>query len=259
MAIRRVARGLRTRFCGPAREVPATGSIDEQLASLDPIDRRIIERALPYTMTGVPRLHALVGAVRYCVRRGVAGALAECGVWRGGSVLAMALTLVELGETGRELYLYDTFDGMTAPSEHDVSDFDAPALQTWARAERRGERPWGDVLGAEGFDENAVRQLLTSAGYPAERVHVVAGAVEETLPQHAPDALALLRIDTDWYESTRHELEHLYPRLADGGVLIVDDYGHWKGARRAVDEYFSSRPALLLSPIDYTGRIAVKH
>ena len=259
MAIRRVARGVRRRVRGPAREVPPTGSIEKELAPLEAVDRRIVERALPYTMTGVPRLAALVGAVRYCVRRGVPGALAECGVWRGGSVLAMALTLVELGETDRDLYLYDTFDGMTAPSEHDVSDFDPPALETWSGATRRGERPWSDILGVEGFDENAVRELLVSAGYPAERVHVVAGSVEETLPRHAPEALALLRLDTDWYESTRHELEHLYPRLAAGGVLIVDDYGHWKGARRAVDEYFASKPPLLLSPIDYTARIAVKH
>ena len=235
------------------------GSLDEQLASLEARDRLVVERALPYTMTGVPRLNALVGAVRYCVARGVPGALAECGVWRGGSVLAMALTLLELGETDRELYLYDTFEGMTAPGEHDTSDFDPPALETWRSATQRGERPWSNVLDVEGFDEKAVRRLLLSAGYPAERVHVFAGPVEETVPSQAPDSLALLRLDTDWYESTRHELEHLYPRLVDGGVLIIDDYGHWRGARRAVDEYFASNPPLLLSPIDYTARIAVKH
>jgi O-methyltransferase len=255
MVIRRAVRRLR----GPARDVPDAGSIEEQLASLDPSDRPIVERALPYTLTGVARLHALVGAVRYCATRGVAGALAECGVWRGGSVLAMALTLLELGQADRDLYLYDTFDGMTAPSEHDVSDYDPPALETWARAERRGERPWSDVLGVDGFDQEAARELLVSAGYPEEHVHIVPGSVEQTLPRHAPEALALLRLDTDWYESTRHELEHLYPRLVDGGVLIVDDYGHWKGARRAVDEYFAANPPLLLCPIDYTARIAIKH
>jgi hypothetical protein len=73
-----------------------------------------------------------------------------------------------------------------------------------------------------------------------------------------PGDLALLRLDTDWYESTRHELEHLYPRLRPGGVLIVDDYGHFEGARRAVDEYFAAHEPLLLNRIDYTGRVAVK-
>ena len=86
------------------------------------------------------------------------------------------------------------------------------------------------------------------------------GPVEETLPKTAPDRLALLRLDTDWYESTRHELVHLYPRLVDGGVLIVDDYGHWEGCRRAVDEYFAAEAdPVLLSRVDYTARIAIKH
>ena len=81
----------------------------------------------------------------------------------------------------------------------------------------------------------------------------------DTLPASAPSQIALLRLDTDWYESTRHELEHLYPRLATGGVLIVDDYGHWEGARKATDEHLAAHPALLLSRSDYTGRMAVKH
>ena len=82
----------------------------------------------------------------------------------------------------------------------------------------------------------------------------------KTIPGEAPDRLALLRLDTDWYESTRHELVHLYPRLEKGGVLIIDDYGHWEGARRAVDEYFAHNPPpLLLARVDYAGRIAIKH
>jgi hypothetical protein len=104
-----------------------------------------------------------------------------------------------------------------------------------------------------------VRAALLSTGYPAERVHLVEGRVEDTLPAAAPDAIALLRLDTDWYAGTKHELETLYPRLSPGGVLILDDYGHYEGARRAVDEYFADaggRP--LLSRIDYTGRVGVK-
>jgi O-methyltransferase len=233
---------------------------EDPLEALTPGDRRIIERALPYTMTGVPRLQALVDAVRYCVRRDVPGAFAECGVWRGGSVMAMLLTLHELGVDDRDVYLYDTFEGMTRPTEHDVSEHDPPALETWTEAERRQAKAWADYFDPESFNEEVVRETLVATGYPAERLHLVRGAVEETLPSSAPERLALLRLDTDWYESTLHELRHLYPRLADGGVLIIDDYGHWKGARRAVDEYFEGEAEpLLLSRIDYTGRIAVKH
>ena len=233
---------------------------EPDVRGLSPEDLEIIERALPYTMTGHARLAALVDGVRYCVRREVPGAFAECGVWRGGSVLAMILTLQELGVSDRDIHLYDTFEGMTEPTEHDVSPVSEPALETWKRSERSDRRPWQELFDPELFNEEQVRAKLLSTGYPADHLHFIKGPVEETLPVHAPAQLALRRLDTDWYESTRHELEHLYPRLMDGGVLIVDDYGHWAGCRRAVDEYFQreGRP-LLLSRIDYTGRMAVKH
>lgn len=222
-------------------------------------DRWIVERALPLTMTGVQRLHALVEAVRHCVRRDVPGAFVECGVWRGGSVLAMIIALQELGVDDRDLFLYDTFEGMTTPTEHDVSAYEAPALQTWGEAARANARPWAQLFDPEVFNERSVRETVLSTGYPAERVHLVRGAVEDTLPADAPERLALLRLDTDWYASTRHELVHLYPRLSGGGVLIIDDYGHWQGARRAVDEYFATdAPPPLLHRIDYASRIAVK-
>jgi hypothetical protein len=210
-------------------------------------------------MTGVARLAALVDAVRHCVRREIPGDFAECGVWRGGSVLAMILTLRELGRDDRDVHLYDTFEGMTAPGEEDVSAREGPALEEWRRASERGERPWGDLFDRRKFSEQAVRELLETTGYPPERLHFVRGPVEQTLPERAPGRLALLRLDTDWYASTRHELHHLYPRLADGAVLIIDDYGHWQGCRAAVDEYFSTEaPPILLSRIDYTARIGVK-
>jgi hypothetical protein len=186
--------------------------------------------------------------------------MAECGVWRGGSVLAMILTLQELGVNDRDIYLYDTFEGMTEPSAADVSAVDRPALETWREAQEKGETPFGRVFSEEVFDEDSVRRTVLSTGYPEQRVHLVRGPVEETLPARLPTQLALLRLDTDWYQSTIHELRHLYPLLAEGGVLIIDDYGHWDGARKAVDEYFASAaPPILLNRIDYTGRIGVKH
>jgi O-methyltransferase len=222
-------------------------------------DGEIIARASRYSMTGEARLRALVDAVRYCVRRDVPGDFAECGVWRGGSVLAMILTLQELGVEDRDIHLFDTFEGMTEPTAHDVSAVDPPARQTWEEARSRNRRPWEELFDPQVFNESAVRETLLATGYPEHRLHLVRGAVEETLPGRAPERLALLRLDTDWYESTRHELVHLYPRLAEGGVLIVDDYGHWAGAKRAVDEYFGEQdPPVELRPIDYTGRIAVK-
>ena len=104
-----------------------------------------------------------------------------------------------------------------------------------------------------------VQRNMWSTGYPKERMHFVKGPVESTIPEHAPEQIALLRLDTDFYESTRHELEHLFPRLVKGGVLILDDYGHWEGQRAAVDEYCKKKGIhLLLTRVDYTGRVAVK-
>jgi O-methyltransferase len=232
--------------------------IRRELEPVDPADRAIVEQSLPSTMTGVPRLLALVDAVRYCVRRDIPGSFAECGVWLGGSVKAMLLTLLELGVRDRDVYLYDTFEGMTEPTQHDTSSIAGSALDAWREAERREDRVYGTLFNPELFNEDAVRETLIATGYPEERLHFVKGPVEQTIPATMPGSLALLRLDTDWYESTRHELDHLYPLLSSGGVLIIDDYGHWEGCRRAVDEYFAERPAPLLSRIDYAGRLGVK-
>ncbi len=243
---------LRGQPAAPAEVIPA---------DLSAADVAIIKRVRPYTMTSAERIAALLGGVDYVVRRGLPGAFAECGVWRGGSVLAMALRLIELGDTSRDIYLFDTFEGMTAPTEHDQSRYDGSALNTWQQAEGSGQKAWENMFNPQVFGLEQVRQVLLSSGYPEQRLHLVPGTVETTIPDQAPPQLALLRLDTDWYESTRHEMQHLYPRLVQGGVLIIDDYGHWDGCRKAVDEYFASAvtPPLLLGRVDYTGRIAVKN
>jgi O-methyltransferase len=249
-AIRRQLRG------GDAQ--PGGGGRRSIADFLTPEEKRIVEAASPFTITSVPRLVSVIDSVRYCTAKDLPGAFAECGVWRGGSVLAMVLTLQELGREDRDLYLYDTFEGMTAPGERDVSRFDPPALETWRSAEAARSRAWSHLFRPDVFSEADVRDRLLATGYPEARLHFVRGPVEETLPEQAPREISLLRLDTDWYESTRHELEHLYPRLTPGGVLIVDDYGHWEGCRRAVDEYFAERDPLLLHRIDYSGRLALK-
>ncbi len=225
----------------------------EALGSLLPAVR-------PYTMTGVARIGALVDSVRYLVDRGIEGAFVECGVWRGGSVLAMIHTLQEMGAAHRDIYLYDTFEGMTEPTEHDISMFDGSALDEWKAAQQQGKRAWSALFAPEMFGESDIKKLLLATGYPADRLHFVRGPVEQTIPDTIPESIALLRLDTDWYESTLHELQHLYPRVSQAGALIIDDYGHWKGCRQAVDEYFGQTEVEtpLFTRIDYTGRIAIK-
>jgi O-methyltransferase len=220
----------------------------------DEADKELYRRVDPYTMTTPPRVYALVRAMEYVVARGVPGAIVECGVWRGGSMMAAALTLLRLGVTDRELYLYDTFAGMPPPSEADTTRSGVRAADLLA--EHAGEED-SHIWAIASLSD--VCAAVLSTRYPEQRIHLVEGLVEDTLPAEAPEEIALLRLDTDWYRSTKHELEQLYPRLAPGGVLIIDDYGHWQGARRAVDEYFGeNRITLLLNRVDGTARIGVK-
>jgi hypothetical protein len=202
-------------------------------------------------MTSPERMYALYEAARHIGLARITGAVVECGVWRGGSSMLAASTLLAGGDI-RELWLYDTFEGMPPPGEVDYATLVGQhAKELLTRTDRLGEHTRGIV----GLDE--VRANMARTGYPDDRVHYVKGKVEDTIPAEAPARIALLRLDTDWYESTRHELEHLYPRLERGGVLIIDDYGWWEGAHKAVDEFFSER-RILLNRIDWTGRIAVK-
>jgi len=209
-------------------------------------EMRIIESVRPYTMTSPERLFSLIEAVRYVVKHHIPGAIVECGVWKGGSMMAAARTLLELDAADRDLYLFDTFEGMTAPGAEDIRHGGRPAAVDFHREWLAAPLP-------------QVQQALTALGYDPERLHFVKGDVEETIPAAAPEVISVLRLDTDWYASTRHELRHLFPRLSSRGVLIIDDYGHWHGARQAVDEYVAEiREPLLLNRIDYSGRIAVK-
>lgn len=219
----------------------------------DAADRAAFQRVAPFTMTGVERQYALRQAVKHVTAHHIPGAIVECGVWKGGSMMLAALTLLEAGDSQRHLYLYDTFEGMSAPAANDRDYSGQSAEKLLADADRRQSLVWAASPLA------AVQAALRSTGYDEQRIHYVPGKVEDTLPGTLPEQIAILRLDTDWYESTYHELTHLYPRLISGGVLIIDDYGHWQGARRAVDQYLQEqRLPLLLQRIDYTGRMAVK-
>ena len=247
------------RRAGTGASDPSSTPAMDIASGLEPGDIALITRVRPFTLTSNERIMATVDAVDYIVRRRIEGAFAECGVWRGGSVLAMIVRLQHHGIADRDIYLYDTFEGMTKPSECDTSRFDEPATETWKRAATDGTQPWATFFGASVFSFEEVRELLLGTGYPSDRIHFIVGRVEDTLPSRAPERLALLRLDTDWYETTKHELVSLYPRLSTGGVLLVDDYGHWDGARRAVDEFFSSvEQPVLLHRTDYSGRAAIK-
>lgn len=245
-ATRRASRALRARGIAVTREYGPDLSA-ETVAT--------IKSVRPYTMTTVQRIEAVVSATRHVVENGIPGAFVESGVWMGGSIMAAARTLVEMGDTDRDLYLYDTFEGLPEPGEFDgIAGSDLPADQIYAELNAAaGDKPYLEA------PIDVVRANIVRTGYPSDRIHMIAGLVEDTIPSTAPEQIAFLRLDTDWYSSTKVEMETLFPRLSPNGILIIDDYGYLEGARKAVDEYLASYPEpVFLHRIDTSGRLAVK-
>jgi O-methyltransferase len=222
------------------------------MESIDDEAGRIVQTVSSRTMTGTVKLFGMIEALRYIDRAGVPGEIVESGVWRGGSMQAAALTLLGCGDTERELHLFDTFEGMPPPSDSDVRLKDGRTATELMDGSDRDKRIWAIAS----LDD--VKQGMAETGYPSEKIFYHQGRVEETIPGEAPEQIALLRLDTDWYESTRHELNHLYDRLSPGGVLIIDDYLYWEGSRRATDEWLDETgQTLFLVPLEL-GRIMVK-
>jgi O-methyltransferase len=226
----------------PALELPK--DYDEQAVAT-------IHAVKPWTMTSPEKLNALILAVRHVIKHKIPGDIVECGVWRGGSMQATARTLLEVGDTSRDLYLFDTFEGMPPPTEEDRRHDGQSAAELLAANEKTS-----GVWAVASLED--VQDGMSKVPYPADQVHYVPGMVEDTIPGKAPEQISVLRLDTDWYASTKHELETLYPRLVSGGVLLIDDYGWWQGSRKAVDDFLEQTGEQLLLLRMAEGRIAVK-
>jgi len=209
----------------------------------------IFIKSRDYTMTGKPAMYALYGACKYVHEAGIPGDFVECGTWRGGSAIVAALTF-EAERKKRDIWLYDTFEGMTPPTDADV-DVNGNSAAFYLD-QYRDNQGWCYA------SKDDVSANFKSAGLDDSAVRYIEGDVLQTLQEHVPKEISVLRLDTDWYESTRIELEILYPRLAPGGVLILDDYGYWSGSRKAVDEYFADRKMPYLSRVSDQVRLAIK-
>ena len=209
----------------------------------------------PFTMTSVEKMYALYSAVDYILSRNIQGHFVECGVWRGGSSMLVARMLQLRGITDRKIYLFDTFEGMSEPTQDDVDYKGNNASKLLKENEHNKEESVWCLASIEDVEKN-----IKLTEYSLENITFVKGKVEDTLPNYTNlGDIAILRLDTDWYESTKQELVYLYPQLVNNGVLIIDDYGFWEGCKKAVDEYLTENNlSILLNRVDFSARMAVK-
>lgn len=204
------------------------------------------------TMTSRDNLASTILAARFIVKNNIEGDFVECGVWRGGHSIAAALTF-SLYDANRKVYCFDTFAGMTEPSFLDKTfKSNSPALLKFKELNNPNHNSWC----YSPLDQ--VRSNFLKAGIHPDKFILIEGDVVKTLPRFKSNKIAFLRLDTDWYESTKSELMHLWPLLTKFGILTIDDYGHWEGSKKAVDEFFEFIPRILFTPIDYSARTAIK-
>jgi len=240
--------GERTIVFSSKHQACMTDTITPDMAR-DQMFMGLFEEVKPYTMTSVEALFALYSGVNYVLDRQIPGDFVECGVWRGGSSLLVALMLQAKGVMDRKVLLYDTFSGMPTPTEFDVDKYGRSGFEMM--------QAYSDEIGWCYASLQDVKSIFVAQcfNFPVEFIE---GDVMTTLHSHQPAEIALLRLDTDWYESTALEYDVLYPKVSDGGVLIIDDYGVWAGSRKATDDYFMAVPKPLIVRVDKEVRIAVK-
>lgn len=225
-----------------------------------------IQKIRPYTMLPEARLIALYQQASYCEAAGLHGDFVECGAWKGGSVALMALANMEQGAARRDIHLFDSFTDICEPDQAVDGARAIREVKAWGKGGGVGGKltpvtGFYDVVGGAGTLEGNKQLLETLVGYPRERLHYHAGWFQDTLPKDAPliRDIAILRLDGDWYASTKICLEHLYDKVVNGGFVIIDDYGAYEGCRKAVDEFRRHRKiTAYLHHIDGESRYWIK-
>ena len=246
-------RVLRSKFSIEIRRVNSKRLI--QIVEATPYDLETISISSKFSMQSQERIWSIIQSTKYIVANDIKGSFVECGVYKGGTAIAIARTLASMGVNDRQIWLFDTYQGMTNPTDldsHSGSKTLAAELLS-ATPKGDGENIWASA------SLNSVQQAVKEVDYPFSLFEFVVGDVLETLTKNIPSEIAFLRLDTDWYESTKFELQKLEPTVVNQGVIIIDDYGHWSGAQQAVEEYLSEKNlAALLNYLDYTGRMWIE-
>jgi O-methyltransferase len=225
-------------------------------AEINDADWALYKEVKTLTMTPPDRVFALIDAMEYVCKNQIAGDFVECGVWRGGNAVIAANLFNRHGIKDKQIWLYDTFDGMVEPEEIDRSFKGEIAKEIFSDVKtEKGGSTWSYA------SLDYVKKVMEKSTYPFQNFKFIQGKVEDTLviAVNLPEKICLLRLDTDWYTSTKSEMDILFSKLAIGGVLIIDDYGDWQGSRKAVDEYLANHNIKMpLFRLGSGARIAVK-
>ena len=212
----------------------------------------IADTSSKFSLLSRERILFNIAAIDCICQKNISGDIVEIGVWKGGSMLAMLLALENNNCLDRTVHLYDTFEGMTpcTDADKDYKGRDAKDLI-------EQDSFWSCISALEEVQKN----ISQNSKYPSDLIKYHKGDICKT--QFIPDNIAILRLDTDWYESTKFELDNFYDKVSSGGIIIIDDYGWWKGCKKAVDEFLDSRNAnqdkkINIQPIDMEGVFIVK-
>lgn len=227
------------RACYVVRVIKAKLSGDSELILKSTLSRQL----LPYTMGGWKALENAFEVTVLAEKRKISGAIVECGVAEGGTAAMMALTNRELGKTKRTKWFFDSYEGLPEPTAEDYENGKAGHFIR--------PLPKGSCLGTI---EQVSELLFDKLKFSPNEVCLVKGWFQDTLSVYRErvGAIAVLRLDGDWYESTRIPLENFYDQISIGGFIIIDDYATCFGSRKAVDEFRAERK--ITTPLCPDGR-----
>jgi|TARA_B110000259_G_C14000573_1_gene396093 hypothetical protein len=219
----------------------------------------LAEMAAKFSLTSYDRIFSLMRSIQHIDNNNIEGDFVECGVWKGGNLILFKKMIEKLNIKNKKIYGFDTFEGMSKPTD---DDSDADGFLGGFKAEHYMKTQKKDI-NIDNIHAYApidmVEQNFNNNTEDKNNLVLVKGKVEDTLKisSNIPDKISILRLDTDWYESTKIELEVLYPRLVKNGVLIIDDYGEWSGSRKATNEYFKGKKIAMFK-IDRAARLIFK-
>ena len=217
------------------------------------------------TMVSHAGLFSLYQQALFCEQQGITGDFVECGVWKGGSVGLMALVNLKHGSSRRHIHLFDSFEEICEPDEEVDGQRAVTEAMTWAKkggAKGRLVPLTGiyDQFGGPGTIQENENLLNDKIGYDSPYIHYHKGWFQHTLPEQHQDIgkIAILRIDADWYASTKICLDHLFDKVVSGGFVIIDDYGTYDGCKKAVDEFLAGLPKpLYLNHVNFDIRYLI--